>query len=475
MKTLYKTITLCTLVLLIVNMFAVQVVFGITLKEEEELSKEFLKVLKKQLELIEDPVIESYVNKIGANILSQMPPQPFKYKFYVVKQHVYNAFATPAGHIFINSGLIEAVENEEELAGILAHEIAHVVCRHISQRIDRSPKIGLATLAGVAAGIFIGASGAGEVGNAIAIGSMAAGQSTSLAFSREDELQADQLALDYLHNSGYDAEGLLTSLEKIRNKQWFGTEQVPHYLMTHPASEDRMANIDTWLVSNKLPVDKKRIVSREEFRLVQATVAGKYGDEQSALSKYKAQVNLHPEDPVAHYGYALVLVRVGNREDSINHLRKALERNALNPLLLKELGRIYFLDGQYTKAVKALEGSTSLSPEDSEGLFFLGRTHMQLDNLEKAADVFQQIIEQDPDNAETYHFLGNVYGRQEKLGEAHYYLGIYNKMKGRWKTAEFHLKKALPKATGADRKETIEEMLKTVSKEAKKEARQREE
>ena len=132
MKRCRKRIIRCTLVLLIVNIIAVQAVFGITLKEEEELSKEFLKVLKKQLELIKDPVIESYVNKIGVTILAQMPPQPFEYQFYIVKQHVYNAFATPAGHIFINSGLIEAVENEEELAGILAHEIAHVVCRHIS-------------------------------------------------------------------------------------------------------------------------------------------------------------------------------------------------------------------------------------------------------------------------------------------------------------------------------------------------------
>ena len=218
------------MVLLVFHMILSPVALGITIQEEEELSKELLQVIKKRLSLIKDPLVVDYVNKIGKSILANLPPQPFKYQFYVVNQHVYNAFATPAGHIFINSGLLTALETEEELAGILAHEIAHVVSRHISQNIDRSPKIGLATLAGVAAGIFIGAGGAAALGNAVVAGSMAAGQSATLAYSREDELQADQLALDYLYRAGYGGRGLLESMQKIRSKQWIGTDQIPDRL-----------------------------------------------------------------------------------------------------------------------------------------------------------------------------------------------------------------------------------------------------
>ena len=142
------------MVLLLVHLAVSPTADSITIQEEEELSREFLRVVEKQFELIKDPFVVGYVNKIGRIILSSLPPQPFTYQFYIVKQHVYNAFATPAGHIFINSGLLEALESEEEIAGILAHEIAHVVSRHISQNVDRSPKIGLATLAGIAAGIL---------------------------------------------------------------------------------------------------------------------------------------------------------------------------------------------------------------------------------------------------------------------------------------------------------------------------------
>ena len=113
--------------------------FPITVAQEEELAKEFINVVLQNYKFVKDPLILGYVNKIGQKILSVIPNQPFPYHFYVVQEDVYNAFAGPAGHIFINSGLFEAMESENELAGILAHEIAHVVSRHISQKIEKNP------------------------------------------------------------------------------------------------------------------------------------------------------------------------------------------------------------------------------------------------------------------------------------------------------------------------------------------------
>ncbi|MBW2538473.1 MAG: M48 family metalloprotease [Deltaproteobacteria bacterium] len=88
---------------------------GITIKEEVDLSREFMKVVLNQFDLIRDPQIERYVNSIGKRIIAVVPLQPFSYHFYVIRSDEYNAFATPAGHIFLNSGLIEAMEDEDEL------------------------------------------------------------------------------------------------------------------------------------------------------------------------------------------------------------------------------------------------------------------------------------------------------------------------------------------------------------------------
>jgi predicted Zn-dependent protease len=118
--------------------------FSITIQEEEELAEEMMKSIDRYVTFIEDDAINAYVDRIGREVLAAFPRQHFNYHFYVIEEPVYNAFATPAGHIFINSGLIGAMESEEELAGIIAHEIAHVHGRHISQKIERSKKAAIA-------------------------------------------------------------------------------------------------------------------------------------------------------------------------------------------------------------------------------------------------------------------------------------------------------------------------------------------
>jgi len=239
-----------------------QSAFAITLGEEDEMSREFMRVVLRHFDVIRDPIISDYVNEIGNKILAVVPPQPFKYHFYVIKEDVYNAFSAPAGQIFINSGLIEAMESEDELAGILAHEISHSVCRHISQKIERSGKIGLATLAGVVAGILMGIGGAGSAAGAVVMGSAAAGQSVSLAYSREDEAQADQLGMKFLTDAGYNADGLIVILKKIRARQWFDSKDIPTYLLTHPAVENRIAYIDSWIQTHPKPKNASRRMIR---------------------------------------------------------------------------------------------------------------------------------------------------------------------------------------------------------------------
>ena len=444
----------------------------ITYKEEEELSREFLAVVAGRFTFIKDPIIEDYVNEIGNRILKEVPAQPFRYHFYVIKEDVFNAFATPAGHIFINSGLLEAVKSEEEVAGIIGHEIAHVLCRHISRNIDRSPKISLATLAGIAAGIFLGAAGAGDVGTAVVMGSMAAGQSAMLAYSREDELQADQLGLVYLNDAGYGGEGLLESLKTIRSKQWFGTDQVPDYLMTHPASEDRMANIDVWLQSNQFPENNRFHPDPEAFHMMQATLSGKYGNEDGAINRFQAELRVAPDDPIANYGYAMVLARVGRRQEAISHFLKALEKKALNPYILGELGRVYFQEGEYDKALRLLESAVSMGPADPDAMFFLGRTYLELDQNEKAAAILEKLIEKYPDFTDVHYFLGTAQGKQGNMTDAHFHLGVFYARKGRLKSASYHLDRARDLTTDPKRKEIVEKMLENVNRRMAKAAKQ---
>lgn len=432
---------------------------GITIQEEREMAKEFMAVVSAQFPLIRDPIIVDYVNRLGKRILAAFPPQPFDYHFYVLQEDVYNAFATPAGHIFFNSGLFAALDSEEELAGIMAHEIAHVVSRHISDRIESSKKINMATLAGMVAGVLLGAGGAGEVANAVTMGSMAAGQTATLAYSRQNEMQADQLGLKYLNQAGYSGEGLLSSLKKIRSKQWYGTEQVPTYLTTHPASEERMSYIDNWLHQYPAQQAQKRSETGG-FELAHTRLVALYTDEKAALNRFQLKLAQSPTDPMAHYGLALVLTRMDQWHEAAEQMKRAIEADAMATHMLQDLGMIYFNDGQYEKALEALlAGKSGKNPE---GRLYLGRTQMELGRLAEARDTFENLVRDYADYAPAYFYLGESSGRLGDMFNAHYHLGRYYQLKGDLRNAGFHLNRALSLATSDREKDLVEQQLKAL-------------
>ncbi len=461
-----KIITIVTLTAFLFGMTLAMVPDGgcITIQEERELSKEFMAVVNAQYRLIKDPLIVDYVNRVGKRILTTMPAQPFAYQFHVIHEDVYNAFATPAGHIFINSGLFAALDSEEELAGILGHEIAHVVCRHISQRIESSKKIGMATLAGMVAGVLLGAGGAGAAASAVTMGSVAAGQTATLAYSRENEMQADQLGLGYLTQAGYTGEGLLTSLRKIRSKQWYGSEQIPTYLTTHPASEERMSYIDNWLHQNRAHETETRLPVGG-FELAHTRIVALYTDAQLAVDHYRKALDKSPEDLMANYGYALALTRKDRWPEAVEYMKKAIESNALATYMLQDLGKIYFHEGAYQKAMEALSSSNSV--QDPEGQLYLGRAQLELGQITEAKNTFEKLLQYHEDYTQAYYYLGQSSGQMGDMFGAHYNLGLYYRRKGDMRNAGFHLNRAAKLAANRDQKEMANQELKALDSKAK--------
>jgi predicted Zn-dependent protease len=443
--------------------------FGITIKEEEELSRQMMTAIYKYYDIIDDPDIVDYVSDIGKRILATLPEQPFRYKFHVINDNVYNAFATPAGHIFVYTGLIEAMEQEEELAGILGHEIAHVYCRHISQRIERQKKMGWASLAGLAAGVLLGVGGAGEAAQAVTVGSQAAVQSAELSYTRENEMQADQFGVKFLTGAGYNAEGLLKILKKIRDKTWFGSDQIPTYLKTHPAVEDRIAFVGSWIESHNATAKPIPLVKQDNFTRVHIRVETRYGDEETVLSKIEAAVARNPGDPMVHYRYGLILARAGNRSEAIKQMRVALTKRAFDPYILKDLGWIYFLDGQFPQALKTLQSASKMIPGDAECTFYLGRTELEMGDYAAASANFQKLTEQNPGYKPPFYYLGQSLGQQQKLGDAHYYLGVYYLKKRDFKNAVVQLKQSLKHMEDADKRKQVQGWLAKLQGEGKKE------
>ena len=437
-------------------------VASLTAQDERELGKKLMLYVREHYKIIEDPSIANYVEKIGQRIVAEIPALPFEFHFFVIEEEVYNAFAGPGGYIFINSGLLAAMDSEEELAGIIAHEVSHVLCHHISKQMEKAKKINIATMAGVLAAIFLG--GGADTTSAMATGSIAAGQSLALKYSREHEVEADQVGMKYLAKAGYGGEGLLRILGVIRSTRWFGPEDVPTYLTTHPAVEDRMAYLDSWIQTHPREAQLLRPVDPTEFRKVRIKIVALYGDEEAARSKFDSELRQDPKDALAYYGKGILLDREGHRKEGAEDLKKALQWRPLDADIVRDLGKIYFHMGDYEVALKTLKGALAFSPKDPEGWFLLGRSQAEKGDLEGALDSFKTLLDSAPHYLPGVYYLGETYGKLGNFGEAHFYLGFYYLEKGRFKNAEFHLNRALdllPKGTA--KRDTVEKALKQIS------------
>ena len=153
---------------------------GLSVEKEKQIGEEFLLEVQQQVPLVKDPFLTSYINHLGQKLVAQIGPQPFHYRFFIVKDPTMNAFAVPGGYIFIHSGLIQMADREGELVGVIAHEISHVYCRHMSKMMEKSRIVSIGSLIGALASVFLGG-----VGVPLMMGSMAAGQSAMLKYSRD--------------------------------------------------------------------------------------------------------------------------------------------------------------------------------------------------------------------------------------------------------------------------------------------------
>ncbi len=408
-------------------------------KEETELGAKFLARISTQYEFADYPYIMQYMNELGAYIGSHIEVPYFPLKFYVIKDSTINAFAAPAGHVFLFSGLIGILDDADELASILAHELAHVSARHLASRIDRSQKIGLATLAGVLAGILVG----GEVGGALMAGSLAANIQAELGYSREDERHADQLGFKYTQLSGFDPAGMLTALQKIQRETWYGSQEIPAYLLTHPGAPERMATIDSMLRGfEKTPDHETTRKLRAFFPIFQTMVIALCLDKEEAARELEKRFQKNPGSGMAHYGLGLLRQREGKLHEALEHFEIAGKRNANSIPVIFSLGETYQMIGKYEDSVTVLRKALALSPKDKEVLYLLALSLQKLEQYGQASRIYERLTFLPPVKSMVYYNLGIVYGRQDKLPLAHYYLGVYFSKLGSSEKALFHFEKA---------------------------------
>ncbi|HTD54212.1 MAG TPA: M48 family metallopeptidase [Silvibacterium sp.] len=232
-------------------------------ESEIKMGKQYAAMIEKSTKFITDPQVTEYVNRVGQNIVKNSDCKvPFTIK--VIDSDEINAMALPGGFFYVNSGLILAADEEAELAGVMAHETAHVCAHHAAREMTRANYAQLGTIPL----IFIG----GWAGYGIYEAANLAIPLTFLQFSREFEAQADYLGLEYMYRAGYDPQAFVTFFEKIQDLQKHKPGAVARAFSDHPQTPDRIAHSQEE-IAKILPPRDEYLVTTSEFDDVKARLA----------------------------------------------------------------------------------------------------------------------------------------------------------------------------------------------------------
>jgi predicted Zn-dependent protease len=402
---------------------------AITLSEERDLGKKFVQLVRKSMPLVEDGEVLTYVRSVGNRVAKEVGITTYQFQFFVVDQPVPNAFAVPGGFIFIYRGIIEMMSTEDQLASILAHELAHIQARHIQRSIDEAKVETAGMVAGIIAGVLLGAPGLA-----------AAGLAGALKYSRTHEMEADQFGFRFLCKAGYDPAAMPQMMEKLLECTWMQNSNIPSYLSTHPALGERVQYLDEMVRKQKAASRKALEPSTGDFKVMQATLIANYTEESRARDRFEAGIK--KGDPSAVFGLGRLYLRQNKWSDAVEQLRQAARLMPTSPFVLSSLGEAYLRAGKLQEAQNTLESALTIDPSAAIAHYRLAMVLLEMGKRAEALDHLMRIEELSTMFPEVDYQLGVVLGQSDKLGLAHYHLGLYYLHKDNPELAILHLKKA---------------------------------
>ena len=260
---------------------------SMSIEKEVALGRQLAAEVDRQAKFVDDPVITEYVNRVAQNLVLHSDAKvPFTVK--VIDSDEVNAFALPGGFFYVNKGLILAADNEAELAGVMAHEISHVIARHAVENQTKANLMQYGTLAGI---ILLGGIPGMVLQNTAGIGMMSA----FMKFSRSAEAEADKLGTEYLYAAGYDPTALATMFEKLeaKNKKKPGT--IAKIFADHPAPSDRRAA--SLALAARFPEHEEYVINTSEFNRVKARLLQLSNAKASSAGEIKGSEDGAPGRP----------------------------------------------------------------------------------------------------------------------------------------------------------------------------------
>jgi predicted Zn-dependent protease len=395
--------------------------------DEAQIGRAIMHSIRASGQLVEDPLITEYVNEIGHRVAAFANDGDYKFTFFVVNDPSINAFALPGGFIGVHTGLIEATRSEDELAGVLAHEIAHVTQRHIARAVHANSRQSLMSTAIMLGAILAGAAGAGsdvvQGGIAVAQGSQAQAQ---INFTRSNEHEADRIGIEALADAGFDPQGMASFFEVISRQTGSGEFKVPEFLRTHPVSSARIA--ESRSRARDYPAvrgnDSKNYgVARARLLVARQKTA------EDAVEYFERQ-NYEFMTVAQRYGLAVAYTRDGEHVKANRIFEELVNREPEVIPYHIGLAESQLALEQIDVARRTFEKARELFPRNTPLIVSYAQALLQLGDATYAHEILLDLLNNTPPTPEQVRLIARAADEAGDAAEANYYMAEYRFMIG---------------------------------------------
>ncbi|MAZ46166.1 MAG: hypothetical protein CMM98_01115 [Rickettsiales bacterium] len=394
----------------------------------------FFSVKSSELNIIRDAETENFLKEISYILIKDNNLDLNNLKFFIDNKDFINAFVIPGQKIFLTKGLLMKSKKIEDLAGVIAHEMGHIIGGHFSNKLKAAEKTSMISIISsiLAAGAI--AAGAGQAGTAILLGGQKLGAARFLSFSRSQESLADQNAMRLLKKSGFSLQGMLNIFKILEKSE--NLKQLNPYFLTHPLSSERKKNIYLNLKNQKI---KNFDHLEKKYNLIKAKVDGFFLDDKKLKNIYGDSNKIE-----SLYAYTLRNYRVGRINRALELINQCIKIDSKNPYFFELKGQILFENGMIVKSIPQFRKAIELKPNEKSFRLFLAKSLYHINDKNSHSEsikILWSYIKEDDFPYEAWHYLGLNYGKLKKHDFSSYALAEKYLLVNQIKNAKIHIQR----------------------------------
>jgi predicted Zn-dependent protease len=393
-------------------------------QEERRIGEEIMRDIRGSGELVNDVEVADYLGGLGYRLAANSSDNRQTFTFFVIQDPTINAFALPGGFIGVHTGLIQSARSESELASVVAHEIGHVVQRHLARMVAQQKQDTIPSIAAMALAILMARANP-ELAQAGLAAVQAGTVQRQLNYTRENEREADRVGLQILNDSGFDTRAMPSFFETLMKGTRFYDGSAPSFLRTHPLTTERIADVRNRV--EQLPYHQ--VSDSVEFHLVRARLRAMQGTPADAVQFFESGLRdgKFSSEAAQHYGLAQALMR-GHEFDAaqreVDMLRNTQQRH---PMIESLAAQLQLNQNRNTEALSTFRSGLALFPKHRGLIYGYAETLISLNQTDEAVRFLSDKQLAFPNDGYLYELQSQAYTQQGKnllrhqaQGEAYY-------------------------------------------------------